>query len=90
MNNKTNKLLVGVIALQSLILLGQWTGSTLVEPAHAQIPDAGADRRAMLDELKNVTSELRNVSAKVDKMASTLESGKVRVHVIEDNSAKRK
>jgi hypothetical protein len=71
---KTNKLLVTVIALQSVILLGQWTGSGPATPVHAQVPDAGAQRLAMIQELKQI-------STKLDGLNEVLTSGKVQVHV---------
>jgi len=69
---KTTKLLIAIVVLQSLILLGQWTGYGPVSPAHAQVPDAGAQRLQIVDELKAL-------NAKMDKLIETLESGKVQV-----------
>jgi hypothetical protein len=71
---QSSKLLVAVLVLQGLVLVGQWTGQGPVTPAHAQIPDAGNQRQAMLDELKNLNQ-------KMDKLVQTLESGKVQVRV---------
>jgi hypothetical protein len=71
---QSSKLLVAVLVLQGLVLMGQWTGQGPVTPAHAQIPDAGNQRQAMLDELKNLNQ-------KMDKLVQTLESGKVQVRV---------
>jgi hypothetical protein len=73
----TTKLLTVVLVLQSVMLLGQWLGvPSPVTPAHAQIPDAGGQRNAMID-------ELRQVNAKLDKLAAYLESGKLEVRVVE-------
>ncbi len=68
----TTRLLVVIVVLQGLILLGQWTGQGPVTPAHAQIPDAGAQRR-------EIVSELRTMNGKMDKLIGLLESGKVQV-----------
>ncbi|HSI33145.1 MAG: hypothetical protein ACAI43_26400 [Phycisphaerae bacterium] len=73
----STKLLTVVLVLQSVMLLGQWIGlPSAVTPAHAQIPDAGGQRNAMID-------ELRQVNAKLDKLATYLESGKLEVRVVE-------
>lgn len=69
MKNQTPRYLVIVIALQSLILLGQWTGSTL-PAAVAQVPDAGAQRNDILRELKALND-------KSDKLYELLQSGKL-------------
>ncbi|MFI5380233.1 MAG: hypothetical protein ACHRHE_13120 [Tepidisphaerales bacterium] len=66
------RLLVVVVVLQGLILFSQWGGSGPVAPAYAQIPDAGAQRREVIEELKSLNS-------KMDKLIETLESGKVQV-----------
>jgi hypothetical protein len=67
------RLLVVVVALQTMILAGQWLGGpSYVSPAQAQIPDAGAQRQQMVDELKTT-------NAKLDKLISILESGKLQV-----------
>lgn len=71
---KSTKLLIAVVVLQSLILLGQWTGSGPLSPAHAQIPDSGA-------QLNSIRDELKSVNAKLDKLIETLESGRVQVKV---------
>lgn len=69
---KSTKLLVVIAVLQGLVLLGQWTGASLLAPAQAQIPDAGAQRAQMIEEIKAL-------GAKMDKLIETLESGKVQV-----------
>ena len=71
---QNSKLLVAVLVLQGLLLMGQWTGQGPVTPAHAQIPDAGAQRNHMVEELKGI-------NAKLDKLAQILESGKVQVRL---------
>ena len=66
------RLLVVVIVLQGLILFSQWGGSSPITPAYAQIPDAGAQRREVIDELKSL-------NAKMDKLTELLGSGKIQV-----------
>lgn len=67
-----NRLLVVIVILQGLILFSQWGGSGPITPAYAQIPDAGAQRREMVEELKTLNT-------KMDKLMQMLESGKVQV-----------
>ena len=74
MNAKTNKLLAAIIVMQGLTLLGQWVNPTYTAPAQAQIPDAGAQRAQVID-------ELRGINAKLDKLIDLLDGGKVQVHV---------
>jgi hypothetical protein len=72
---KSTKLLVAVVVLQSLVLLGQWTGGAgmqFVQRAEAQIPDAGGQRAQIIDELKGL-------NAKMDKLIDVLDSGKLNV-----------
>jgi hypothetical protein len=72
---KTTKLLTVVIVLQGLILVGQWLGNpSYVQPASAQIPDGGAQRNAMLDQLKDL-------NGKMERLIGILESGKLEVRV---------
>jgi hypothetical protein len=71
---KTNRLLVAVLALQGLILLGQWTGAGAVAPAQAQIPN-GADQR------KEMVDELRTLNGKMDKLIDLLGGGKLQVQL---------
>jgi hypothetical protein len=72
--SKTTARLLGVVvALQVLTVLGQWVSPSWTSPAQAQIPDGGAQRNQIIDELKNVNSKL-------DRMISVLESGKLQVH----------
>jgi len=82
---KTAKLLTIVVILQGLILMGQWFGSpSMVSPAQAQVPDAGAQRYEMITELKSL-------NGKMEKLISILESGKLEVKVAhaDDNKAGR-
>jgi len=79
-SNTTTKLLAAVVVLQGVILLGQWTGQGPVTPAHAQVPDAGSQRREIIDELKLM-------NGKLDRLGETLKSGDMRVSV---NPAEKK
>ncbi len=67
-----NRVLVAVVVLQGLILFSQWNGSSPVTPAYAQIPDAGAQRREVIEEMKSLNT-------KMDKLMELLESGRVQV-----------
>ncbi len=67
-----NRMLAAIVVLQGLILFSQWGGSGPVTPAHAQVPDAGAQRRDILEELKSL-------NRKMDQMAELLQSGKIQV-----------
>ena len=68
------KLLTAVVVLQVAILYTLWTGNSVVAPAHAQIPDQGAQQQQMIDELKAI-------NGKLDHLATTLDSGRIRVVV---------
>jgi len=73
----TQKLLTAVIVLQSLTLLGQWTGQPANRSASAAIPDPGAQREAQLEQQK-ATNE------KLDRLLGLLEKGDLKVKVVED------
>jgi hypothetical protein len=78
---KTTKLLTVIVILQGLILMGQWLGTpSVLSPAQAQIPDAGAQRM-------QIVRELEALNAKTDKMLSLLDSGKLQVHVVDNKPA---
>jgi hypothetical protein len=72
----TARILIVIVVLQGLILLGQWTGSGPLAPAAAQVPDAGAQRNQMID-------ELRRLNGKIDSLTERLESGRLQVQVVE-------
>ena len=84
MNN--TRLLTVIILLQVLTIANQWfTGPaapSLVSPAQAQVPDAGAQRLQIIDELKGVNDKL-------GKMVGMMESGNLQVRVVtpDDNKA---
>jgi hypothetical protein len=79
-----SKLLGIVIVLQALTLAGQWvTGpAVFVQPAAAQVPDAGAQRNQMIDEMKSVNEKL-------DKLISLFESGNLQVRVTSPDDNKQ-
>lgn len=79
---QSSKLIVAVLVLQGLVLMGQWTGQGPLTPAHAQIPDAGAQRAHMLEELKNV-------NGKLDRLLQVLESGTVQVRPVSSDQKKK-
>lgn len=86
----TNKLFAAVIALQGLTLASMWLGQpTMVAPAQAQLPDAGSQRAAILEEMRGLRAEMKAAGAemkaqsgKLDKISSFLESGKLQVHIV--------
>ena len=81
---KTSRLLVVVIALQGLLLVGQWLGTPgYLTSANAQVTDPGRDRLQMLDEMKSV-------NGKLDKLIAILDSGDLQVKVVQPDEAKAK
>ena len=82
MRNHTNKILVAIIAIQGMLLLGQWSGQP--NAAHAKIenlPDPGARQLQMIDELKAVNNRL-------ERALNLLQSGEVQVKVKQDAAKK--
>jgi len=80
-SNNTTKLLAALVVLQGLTLAGIWSNQSFLPQAHAQGVDPGAQRMQQLDELKTI-------SGKLDRIAGLLESGKVQVHVVNDDEGK--
>jgi hypothetical protein len=73
---KSTRLLVIIAVMQGLTLAGQWLGQpSMVSTAQAQVPDAGAQRERMIDEMKNMSS-------KIDRLVTLLESGNVQVKTV--------
>lgn len=70
----TNRWLAAVVVLQSIMLLTLWVGGPALPQAAAQIPDAGAQRLAMIE-------ELRGANARLDKVITLLNSGELQVRV---------
>ncbi|HEY8750412.1 MAG TPA: hypothetical protein VIM11_20680 [Tepidisphaeraceae bacterium] len=70
---KTSKLLGIVIALQVMLLVGQWVSpSASVARADIPMPNPSERQLAMLD-------ELRTLNGKVDRLIGLLQSGTVEV-----------
>ncbi len=78
MRNHTNKFLVAIIAIQGMLLVGQWSGRP--NAAHAKgidtanLPDPGARQIQMIDELKAM-------NAKLERLSALVQSGEVTVKV---------
>ena len=78
MKTATQKLLTAAVVLQGMIIAGQWFGSAQVHArGENNLPDPGARQLQIIDELKTL-------SAKVDRLSSTLTSGEVKVKVQKD------
>ena len=72
---KTSKLLVAVVALQGLILIGQWTGGTaMLSTAQAQVPDPANRQMQMIEQLVLI-------NGKLDTLVDVLKNGEVQVKV---------
>ena len=79
---KNNRLLVIVVALQLLIIAGQWLeGPKMLPTAQAEPFNAGADRQAMIDSMKSIDSKL-------DSIVSILNSGNLQVKVVQPDERK--
>lgn len=76
-NTTTPRLLTAVLVLQSLTLLGLWTGQPAANRVQAAIPDPGAQREAQV-------AEMRATNAKLDTLISLLKSGDIKVSVKEE------
>ncbi|HEX4052811.1 MAG TPA: hypothetical protein VHX86_00965 [Tepidisphaeraceae bacterium] len=85
----TRRLLAAILVLQIVTILNQWFGGP-ISTAHAQIPDAGAQRLEIIDELKTNNDQLKAVNDKLDKLVSIFESGKLQVQLSkpDDNQEK--
>jgi hypothetical protein len=80
---KNQRMLVIVVALQLLIVAGQWLeGPRMLPAAQAEPFNAGADRQAMLDELKSTNSKL-------DSVISILNGGNLQVKVVQSDDHKQ-
>jgi hypothetical protein len=81
---KTNKMLAAVLALQGLLLIGQWTGHGNLTAAQAQIPDPANRQMQMVDELKSVNDKL-------DTLIGMLKDGNLQVKVAnpDDNKSSK-
>ena len=79
---KIEKMLVIVIALQCLILLGQWTSHQSGTPANAEIFNPSERQLAILEEAKNT-------NGKLDKLITFLQSGEMTVKIAKEDEAKK-
>ena len=78
---KTNKMLAVILALQGLILIGQWTGNSYLTSAQAQIPDPANRQMQMVDELKSI-------NGKMDQLIEVLRGGDLQVKVAKSDENK--
>ncbi|HZZ44635.1 MAG TPA: hypothetical protein VFE58_16995 [Tepidisphaeraceae bacterium] len=93
----SSKLLCIVIGLQVLSLAGQYLGQpSLVSPVMAQMPDAGAQRAVMIEQLQGIRADVKAMAAnstattaRLDKIAALLEGGKLQVRVSSPDENKR-
>ena len=69
----TSKLLAVVIGLQTLSLACQFLGQpAIVAPAQAQMPDSGAQRAVMIEELKGMRADLKALNASAAAMSNVV------------------
>jgi hypothetical protein len=61
-----------IVAMQVLILMGQWFGNNSPQRAMAQIADSGAQRAQMIEQLKDINTKL-------DQLIQLLSTGKLQV-----------
>jgi hypothetical protein len=86
---KAHKLLAVIVVLQIVTILNQWFGGP-ISTAHAQIPDAGAQRNDIIEQLTNSNDHLKSIDDKLDKMISIFESGKVQVQLSKPDDNQQK
>jgi len=80
--NATSKWLAVIVVLQVVTLIGQWvTTPGNATPAHAQVPDAGAQQLEMINEIKGTNQRL-------DKLTALLSSGSLQVKVAKTDDTK--
>jgi len=79
---KSHKILTAILVMQAVMLMGQWFGGPVM-PAMAQIPDAGAQRVQVIEQLKSVNDKL-------DRLIALLESGKVQVQAAKPDDSQKK
>jgi hypothetical protein len=70
-----------VVVLQGAILLAVLFGGPSIRTAQAQIPDAGAQRDAMIEQMKSTNEKL-------DKLLTLLSDGHLQVQVITPDESK--
>ncbi len=79
--SSTSKWLGVIVALQVITLIGQWVATPAATPAMAQIPDAGAQRLEIIQQLKGTNDRL-------DKLVTLLGSGNLQVKVAKPDDIK--
>lgn len=77
----TNRWLAVVVVLQAMLLLSLWLGGPSLPAAHAQVPDSGAQRIAIIE-------ELRGLNARMDKAITILNSGELQVRIANPDDLK--
>lgn len=80
---KSSRWVILMLAMQAMILLGQWVGQPSISTAQAQIPDAGAQRNEMIEQVKTTNDKL-------DQLITLLQSGDVKVKAEVTNAEKAK
>ena len=82
--HKTSKWLGLAVAIQALVLLGLWGAGPSTRTARADgIPDAGAQRDQIIEQLKSI-------DGKLDKLITLLSSGDVQVKVRATDDANKR
>jgi hypothetical protein len=81
MPNSTAKWLAVIVVLQVITIIGQWVVTPGAAPAMAQIPDAGAQRN-------EVINQLRSSNEKLDKLLILLGGGNLQVKVVKTDDSK--
>ena len=80
-NKTTPRLLTAVLVLQGVTLMSMWTGQPRSADVQAAIPDPGAQREALVAEVKVTNSKL-------DKLIELLQSGDLKVKVESEDDDK--
>ncbi len=68
---KTHKLLAAIVVLQIITILNQWFGGP-ISTVHAQIPDAGAQRNEIIEQVNSSNDHLKSIDDKLDKLISII------------------
>ena len=85
----TRKLLAAILVLQIVTILNQWFGGP-ISRAQAQIPDAGAQRLQIIEQLKAVNDRLKDINDKLDKLTGIFQSGKLQVQIAKPDDNQQK
>jgi len=80
-SNSMSRWLAVIVVLQVVTLVGQWIAPPTATTVQAQIPDAGAQRLEMIEQLKGTNERL-------DKLLVLIGSGKVQVQVVKPDDSK--